>query len=101
MSQPNNILGFQYMKAILSQNSSIQAQTIKDLPLIIMMKHLMTNILQSATSIRKQLFSEEGSFTTIEPFLPQATTSLLANYKQNYGILHNWEQYFSFLNIDS
>ena len=29
MSQPNNILGFQYMKAILSQNSSIQAQTIK------------------------------------------------------------------------
>ena len=47
MSQPNNILGFQYMKAILSQNSSIQAQTIKDLPLIIMMKHLMTNILQA------------------------------------------------------
>lgn len=47
MSQPNNILGFQYIKAILMQNSSMQAQTIKDSHLIIMMKHLTTNILQA------------------------------------------------------
>lgn len=47
MSQPNNILGFQYIKAILMQNSSMQAQTIKGSHLIIMMKHLTTNILQA------------------------------------------------------
>lgn len=46
MSQPNNILGLQYIKAILLQNSSMQAQTIKDSPLIIMMKHFTINILQ-------------------------------------------------------
>ncbi|MDY0853206.1 nucleotidyltransferase [Bacillus thuringiensis] len=96
MSQPNNILGFQYMKAILSQNSSIQAQTIKRFASHYHDETFNDQHIASAISIRKQLFSEEGSFTTIEPFLPQATTSLLANYKQNYGILHNWEQYFSF-----
>ncbi|MGX5453040.1 nucleotidyltransferase [Bacillus cereus] len=96
MSQPNNILGFQYMKAILSKNSSIQAQTIKRFASHYHDETFNDQHIASATSIRKQLFSEEGSFTTIEPFLPQATTSLLANYKQNYGILHNWEQYFSF-----
>ncbi|MED2916525.1 nucleotidyltransferase [Bacillus thuringiensis] len=96
MSQPNNILGFQYIKAILSQNSSIQAQTIKRFASHYHDETFNDQHIASATSIRKQLFSEEGSFTTIEPFLPQATTSLLANYKQNYGILHNWEQYFSF-----
>jgi len=96
MTQPNNILGFQYMKAILSQNSSIQAQTIKRFASHYHDETFNDQHIASATSIRKQLFSEEGSFTTIEPFLPQATTSLLANYKQNYGILHNWEQYFSF-----
>ncbi|WP_255290849.1 nucleotidyltransferase [Bacillus cereus] len=96
MSQPNNILGFQYMKAILSQNSSIQAQTIKRFASHYHDETFNDQHIASATSIRKQLFSEEGSFTTIEPFLPQTTTSLLANYKQNYGILHNWEQYFSF-----
>ncbi|HDR6753701.1 TPA: nucleotidyltransferase [Bacillus cereus] len=96
MSQPNNILGFQYTKAILSQNSSIQAQTIKRFASHYHDETFNDQHIASATSIRKQLFSEEGSFTTIEPFLPQATTSLLANYKQNYGILHNWEQYFSF-----
>ncbi|MDF9544309.1 nucleotidyltransferase [Bacillus thuringiensis] len=96
MSQPNNILGFQYMKAILSQNSSIQAQTIQRFASHYHDETFNDQYIASATSIRKQLFSEEGSFTTIEPFLPQSTTSLLANYKQNYGILHNWEQYFSF-----
>ncbi|WP_416807755.1 nucleotidyltransferase [Bacillus thuringiensis] len=96
MSQPNNILGFQYMKAILSQNSSIKAQTIQRFASHYHDETFNDQYIASATSIRKQLFSEEGSFTTIEPFLPQATTSLLANYKQNYGILHNWEQYFSF-----
>ncbi|WP_368661318.1 nucleotidyltransferase [Bacillus cereus] len=96
MSQPNNILGFQYMKGILSQNSSIQAQTIKRFASHYHDETFNDQHIASATSIRKQLFSEEGSFTTIKPFLPQATTSLLANYKQNYGILHNWEQYFSF-----
>ncbi|WP_257129224.1 nucleotidyltransferase [Bacillus cereus] len=96
MSQPNNILGFQYIKAILSQNSSIQAQTIKRFASHYHDETFNDQHIASATSIRKQLFSEEGSFTTIEPFLPQANASLLANYKQNYGILHNWEQYFSF-----
>ncbi len=41
-----------------------------------MMKHLMTNILQARQASENNSLSEGGSFTTIEPFLPQATTSL-------------------------
>ncbi|HDR3903653.1 MULTISPECIES: nucleotidyltransferase [Bacillus] len=96
MSQPNNILGFQYIKAILAQNSSIQAQTIKRYASHYHDETFSNQHIASATSIRKQLFSENGSFTEIEPFIPKATASLLATYKQNFGILHNWEQYFSF-----
>ena len=76
------------MKAILSQNSSMQAQTIKRFA-----SHYhdetFTDQHISATSIRKQLFNENSSFTAIEPFIPKATASLLANYKQSYGVLHN------------
>ncbi|MGE7937477.1 nucleotidyltransferase [Bacillus paramycoides] len=96
MSQPNNILGFQYIKAILSQNSSMQSQTIKRFASHYHDETFNDQHIASATSIRKQLFSENGSFTAIEPFIPKATASLLENYKQNYGMLHNWENYFSF-----
>ncbi len=58
------------MKAILSQNSSIQAQTIKRFASHYHDETFNDQHIASATSIRKQLFSEEGSFTTIEPFSP-------------------------------
>ncbi len=61
-----------------------------------MMKHLTTNILQAQQVFANNFFSENSSFKEIEPFIPKATASLLASYKQNYGTLHNWEQYFSF-----
>lgn len=76
MSQPNNILGFQYIKAILMQNSSMQAQTIKRFASHYHDETFNDQHIASATSIRKQLFSENSSFTEIEPFIPKATASL-------------------------
>ncbi|MGE6364805.1 nucleotidyltransferase [Bacillus paramycoides] len=96
MSQPNNILGLQYIKAILSQNSAMQVQTIKRFASHYHDETFHNKHIASATSIRKQLFSENSSFSTIEPFIPKTSASLLKNYKQNYGVLHNWENYFSF-----
>lgn len=96
MSQPNNILGLQYIKAILLQNSSMQAQTIKRFASHYHDETFHDQHIASATSIRKHLFNENSSSTTIEPFIPKMTASLLENYKQNYGTLHNWEKYFSF-----
>ncbi|MED1112855.1 nucleotidyltransferase [Bacillus paramycoides] len=96
MSQPNNILGLQYIKAILSQNSAMQVQTIKRFASHYHDETFHNKHIASATSIRKQLFSENSSFSTIEPFIPKTSASLLENYKQNYGVLHNWENYFSF-----
>ncbi|MEH7456799.1 nucleotidyltransferase [Bacillus sp. JJ1127] len=96
MSQPNNILGLHYIEAILSQKSSIYAQTIKRFASHYHDETFQDQHIASATSIRKQLFSESSSFTDIEPFVPNTTSSLLADYKQTYGMLHNWEKYFSF-----
>ncbi len=61
-----------------------------------MMKHLTTNILQAQQVFANNFLVKIVPFTEIEPFIPKATASLLASYKQNYGTLHNWEQYFSF-----
>ncbi|AIE80581.1 UPF0348 protein family [Bacillus cereus] len=89
------------MKAILTQNSSIQAQTIKRFASHYHDETFNDQHIASATSIRKQLFSENSSFAEIEPFIPKATAALLASYKQNYGILHSWEQYFFIFQIQT
>ncbi|KFN01221.1 HIGH Nucleotidyl Transferase family protein [Bacillus clarus] len=94
MSQPNNILGLHYIEAILSQKSSIHAQTIQRFVAHYHDETFQDQHIASATSIRKQLFSKNDTFTTIHPFVPNSTASLLEDYKQTYNTLHNWEMYF-------
>ncbi len=96
MSQPNNILGLHYIEAILSQKSSIHAHTTERFAAHYHDESFQNDHIASATSIRKQLFSENNSFTTIYPFVPNCTASILENYKQTYRILHCWETYFPF-----
>ncbi|WP_243524000.1 nucleotidyltransferase [Bacillus pseudomycoides] len=96
MSQPNNILGLHYIEAILSQKSSIVAHTIERFASHYHDETFQDNHIASATSIRKQLFSNNHSFKTIYPFVPNHTASLLEHYKQAYHTLHCWESYFPF-----
>lgn len=97
MSQPNNILGLHYIDAILSQKSTIKAHTIKRFASHYHDETFQDERIASATSIRKELFSENGSFTAIYPFVPNSTAALLEQYKHTYHCLHNWEKYFPFL----
>ncbi|WP_347269293.1 nucleotidyltransferase [Bacillus sp. TL12] len=96
MSQPNNILGLHYIEAILSQKSSIHAHTIERFASHYHDETFQDNHIASATSIRKQLFSNNDSFKTIYPFVPNDTASLLEYYKRTYHTLHCWENYFPF-----
>jgi len=98
LSQPNNILGYSYVKAILSHGFDIEPLTIK--------RHNnhyhqqeVTDRIASATSIRKELFSENEEMTAkAAAALPEATIEQLRKYKEQTGHWHNWEHYFPLLN---
>ncbi|MFS0654222.1 nucleotidyltransferase [Bacillus sp. 179-C3.3 HS] len=97
LSQPNNILGFHYVKAILERAPHLQPFTSKriasgyhDIELPADQK------IASATSIRKAL-KEQRSFEPVEPYLPSTTLAQLRSYQSSYGLLHTQEAYFRFL----
>jgi predicted nucleotidyltransferase len=93
LSSPNNILGFQYMKSIRSQNSSLIPLTIKRNSSEYHDESFSSETIASATSIRKALFSE----ASIEKYIPDTTLYLLKEYKQRFGSFHQWENYWPFL----
>ncbi|PSL50786.1 putative nucleotidyltransferase [Salsuginibacillus halophilus] len=90
LSQPNNILGFHYMKAIDHRKPSMKAATIQrqgagyhDAG--------AKNGIKSATGIRLML-SEGEDFQETAPFLPETSFSELQK-----GLLMTWENYYPFL----
>lgn len=95
LSQPNNILGFSYVRTILDNGLPIEPLTIKrennDFH-----EQMITNSIASATSIRKKLISD-GLSEEVMRTLPLESTKLLSLYKQNTTIWHKWEDYFLLL----
>lgn len=96
LTQPNNILGFQYVKAIFQQNSSMKPLTI---PRIGAGYHDQTYRhahIASATSVRKELFNDFRS-QNVKNYLPESSYDILMTYHQEYSTFHDWETYFPFL----
>lgn len=96
LAQPNNILGFSYVKAILDHDLPIQATTIKRT------KNdyhdaTITSSIASATSIRKQLLKDNCVTLEIGKTMPEETIKQLKQYKETSGIWHTWEKYFQLL----
>ena len=97
LSKPNNILGLQYVAAIQQQKFAIQPLTITRKNANYHDQHFASSSIASATSIRKALFSVNGSIEGIHSYLPQTTYDLLHNYKKEYRQFHNWEDYWDLL----
>jgi predicted nucleotidyltransferase len=97
LSKPNNILGFHYIKAILSQQSQMEALTITRKSADYHDEHFTSEKIASATSIRKALFSSVNTERTIDDFVPLHTRELLFEYYANYNIFHRWENYYPYL----
>ncbi|MBM7701754.1 nucleotidyltransferase [Metabacillus iocasae] len=97
LSQPNNILGLSYVKAINNLHASIKPHTITRIQSQYHDTELSDTSIASATSIRKALFSGSKCITDIANHVPHFTLSLLQEYVQTYGCFHDWENYFSFL----
>lgn len=97
LTQPNNILGFSYVREILKYKLPIQPLTIKRQKSGYHETEIKDSI-ASATSIRKHLFGAEPSEVNIvRNAMPANTAKQLSAYKDKANIWHNWEQYFPIL----
>lgn len=91
LSQPNNILGFHYVQAC--SKYSINAETILRSGASHNEEELSSEAeITSATSLRKHL--KTFPLSSIASYVPEETLRLLKYYKNTYGKLHDWEDYF-------
>lgn len=97
LSKPNNILGFQYVKAALTNNYRIRPALINRVGAQYHDIHLPTGQIASATSIRKALLHRNQKDDIAKSFVPPYTYQELQSYIQKNHILHHWEQYWSLL----
>lgn len=95
LSKPNNILGFQYIKAIKKQHSSLLPLTVQRKNAGYHDEHFSSETIASATSIRKAMFSKEQA--DIGQYVPPPTKQLLEQYVGQYGMIHHWEHYWGLL----
>ncbi|MBR7552782.1 nucleotidyltransferase [Allobacillus sp. GCM10007491] len=96
LSQPNNILGFSYVKAIKELNANIEPVTVRRTKSHYHDEEIEYSI-ASATSIRKELFNQHLMTTHAKQAMPQSTVNELETYLQTAGRWHEWEGYFSLL----
>lgn len=97
LSMPNNILGYEYYKAVNTNHYPMEVCTVARMNADYHDKIFTSDSIASATSIRQALLKEEGSLKTIEPYLPLASLNLLRKYKETYLSYHTWENYWSYL----
>ncbi|PLS16576.1 nucleotidyltransferase [Bacillus sp. M6-12] len=97
LSQPNNILGYQYVSAALSHKYPISPLTIQRTQAGYHDTELTGNPIASATGIRKALLSGNSSISEIEKYVPASTKEILTSYFNQYRTFHYWELYWPFL----
>lgn len=95
-SQPNNILGYSYLKQIRMHDLPMEIQTIKRKQSAYHEEEMTTPI-ASATSIRKRLLTNNSQAHSINRSMPVKSEQLLKKYKQAYGKWHEWEAYFPYV----
>ncbi|KAB7669280.1 nucleotidyltransferase [Bacillus sp. B1-b2] len=96
LQTPNNILGFEYYKAVQKGNYKMEVLTI---PRKLAGYHdevFTSDTIASATSIRKEL-GKHKNMMAIQPYLPKSTYSILQTYRDTYHTYHTWENYWPYL----
>lgn len=90
LSEPNNILGFHYMQAIQDMQSDMLPVTIERTGTHYHDERLPTESIASATSIRKELFS--NGIGNVQPFMSASSFELL-----NEHLHQSWESLYPLL----
>lgn len=95
LMQPNNILGFSYVRAIQKLKANIQPLTIKRIK-----SHYhdteIENQIASATSIRKEILTN-GYTKKAKVALPNKSFEEIQNYEATAKLLHHWDHYYDLL----
>lgn len=97
LTKPNNILGFQYIKAIKQQNAKIEPTTIARKNAQYHDEDFNSSTIASATSIRKKIFSQEANIEETFKYMPRTSYEALHSYYKKFGVLHHWELYWPML----
>ncbi len=97
LSLPNNILGYQYVKAIDEQKSHIQAQTILRTKAGYHEESFTDKKIASATAIRKELLSEDLGPQNVKAFVPEPTYHELNRFYRSHNKYHGWHRLYPFL----
>jgi predicted nucleotidyltransferase len=95
LSLPNNILGFHYMEAARSIDSTMEAVTIKRMGAGYHDEELGSEKIASATGIRKTFFG--SGLDEVSEFMPQVTRDLLLQWQSERKEFANWENFYPFL----
>ncbi|KQL54738.1 hypothetical protein AN964_15310 [Heyndrickxia shackletonii] len=96
LSKPNNILGYQYVKARNNIHSKMEALTISRKNANYHDEEFSSSTIASATAIRKAIFDDNDT-TKIQQYIPTATYNEISHYQETFGILHQWELYWPYL----
>ncbi|WP_100404581.1 nucleotidyltransferase [Bacillus solitudinis] len=96
LSEPNNILGYHYVKAIHDLNLPMQATTIVRKQAHYHEETIPKASIASATSIRKSL-SNHNTLSKVKHVVPAYTYNLLQDYFNENQMFHTWEKYFPFI----
>lgn len=97
LSKPNNILGFQYIRAIEELRLPMTPLTIARKNAGYHDSELSTTDIASATSIRKSIFSNDGQLDELSSYVPTTTYSELLDYEKRFGQFVHWENYWPLL----
>ncbi|WP_059170034.1 nucleotidyltransferase [Bacillus sp. FJAT-27445] len=99
LSEPNNILGYHYVKSIVEQNSAMKPLTVRRKNANYHDEDFSSATIASATSLRKALFSNggDGGTAAIEQYMPIPSVKVLNEYIEDFGKLHQWETYWQLL----
>ncbi|NEU29482.1 nucleotidyltransferase [bacterium LRH843] len=96
LDEPNNILGYHYVKAIRDRYDQMKATTTLRRQAHYHDSDVPETSIASATSIRKAL-SHANGFQEVKHVMPASTYHFLHEYVKEHSFLHTWENYFPFL----
>ncbi|MBA9024980.1 nucleotidyltransferase [Peribacillus huizhouensis] len=96
LTQPNNILGLEYVKTALSKQFKIKPMTIHRIAAGYHDTELSTGSIASATGIRKAI-ADKKNLKDIFTYIPESTKDVLEQYLAVYHSFHDWEKYWPLL----
>lgn len=96
LTEPNNILGFHYVKTIKERYKSIHPETTLRIKAHYHDETISSDSIASATSIRKAI-QEGATIENLKHVIPKETLTALNNYYSYYLNFHTWDCYFPLL----